>query len=78
MTNIKNNKFETKITADQAFKDLDLLVNYTKSVCKVNLSDEQIEYCYEWLFDCVHDTGYCTISTPTQIFNASFDEFKNK
>lgn len=77
MTTIKNNKFETKITADQAFKNLDLIINFAKSCGRVNISDEQIQYCEEWLFDCVHDTGYCTISTPTQIVNASFEVFKN-
>ena len=72
--NYKN--FETQITADQAFKNLRMMIDYAKS-CGKEISEEQIQYCEEWLFDCVHCTGYCPISTPTQIFNDSCAEFEN-
>jgi hypothetical protein len=76
MNNTK--KFETQITAEQAFKNLRLIIDYAKSCGGKKISDEQIQYCEEWLFDCVHCTGYCPISTPVDIFNASFEEFEEE
>ena len=75
-----NNKHlcETQITADQAFENLRMLIKYAKSVGRKEISDEQIQYCEEWLFDCVHCTGYCPISLPVEILNASFEEFEEE
>lgn len=69
--------FEKQIYADQAFENLHLIIKCAKANGK-EISKEQIEYCEEWLFDCVHDTGYCPVRLPLEIFNASFecDEFK--
>jgi hypothetical protein len=69
-------KLEKKIDATTAFKHLKMIIDLAKH-CGKEISDEQIQYCEEWLFDCVHDTGYCFCSTPTQIFNDSCEEFKN-
>ena len=68
---------ETKINANQAFENLHLIIKCAKANGK-EISNEQIAFCEEWLFDCVHDTGYCRISLPLQIFNDSCecDEFK--
>jgi hypothetical protein len=70
--------FIRQISADEAFRRLNRLFELFTGHTKKQLSDEQKAYCEEWLFDCVHDTGYCSISLPLEIFNASFDEFKEE
>lgn len=78
MANIKiGNMFERKLDANEAFKHLQMLFDFAKAQGK-EISDEQKQYCEEWLFDCVHDTGYCSFATPTQIFNDSFEAFKDE
>jgi hypothetical protein len=74
---VTNKDLEFKIDGATAFKHLKLIFDLAKH-CGKEISDEQIQYCEEWLFDCVHDTGYCSVSTPLQIFNDSCDEFKNE
>lgn len=67
---------ERFITADQAFNNLEKLINYAKK--SVNISSELETYCYEWLFDCVHCTGKCKASLPLTIFNDSYELFKKE
>lgn len=65
-------------TADEAFRSLDQLIDYVKAFSKVEISEEQIEYCREWLFDCVHETGRCETVLPLNILNDSFKAFKEE
>ena len=70
------NSFIRTLTADEVFEHLKKLFELTEHY--KHISDEQKAYCEEWLFDCVHDTGYCKFSLPLEIFNASFEEFKEE
>ena len=75
MNNYKN--FEHKIDATEAFERLSALISFAKANGK-EISDKQVAYCEEWLFDCVHCTGYTYSSTPVEIFNASFEAFEEE
>lgn len=74
---LNKNSFILTINADEAFENLKKLFDFAEA-CGQPLSNEQKEYCEEWLFDCVHDTGYCKFNLPLEIFNASFDAFKEE
>ena len=74
---MKNLLIERRLSADEAFQHLYQLYEFAE--CNdVQLSPEQKAYCEEWLFDCVHETGDCPFKTPLEIFNASFDEFREE
>ena len=70
-----NSLLVKRISADEAFKRLYQLYEVAEH-CGKHISEEQKAYCEEWLFDCVHETGDCPINTELEIFNESFDAFK--
>ena len=74
----QTNKIYVKrfISATEAQENLKRLINYLKK--SVNVSSEQENYCYEWLFDCTHATGKCESSLPLQIVIDSFKVFKKE
>lgn len=67
---------ERMITADRAYSNLEKLINYAKK--SVNISVEFENHCYEWLYDCLHNTGNCKASLPLIIFNESYVLFKKR
>ena len=65
------------ISAAEAEKQLEMLINYMKK--SVNINSEHESYCYEWLYDCIHGSGgKIESSLPLQILNESFKEFKKE
>ena len=65
---------KTRLTADEAFSRLRFYIDIFERA-GVKISEDQKNYCEEWLFDYVHEMGSCLREDPAEILIFSFDEF---
>lgn len=65
---------ERRLNANEAFERLRSYFDIFERA-GVKISEDQKNYCEEWLFDCVHEMGSCPREDPAEILIISFEEF---